>query len=248
MLTSYLAATTRLLQNPAAPSPLYATADLTTYINTARGQLAGESECIRALATLALTLNTNGPYLFSALTFPTSSAVSGIGSVFKVETLWYAVGTGQKWITPRSWPWFSLYNLNNPVLGNTSGPPQDWSQLGQGVNGTLYFDPPPDYAYSISVDCACKPIDLVDNTTVEAIPPLWTDAVPYFAAYQALLSAQTGVRAQEADQMLKRYDMFVQRARGAATSWVQPSRNPGVPNPVRAGQLGQQQGGGQASG
>ena len=44
MLTAYLNATAILLQNPVAPTSLYSTANLTTFINTARGQLAGESE------------------------------------------------------------------------------------------------------------------------------------------------------------------------------------------------------------
>jgi hypothetical protein len=239
VLTSYLNATARLLQNPAATNPLYATADLTIYINTARGQIAGQEKCIRAMGSLTLTIGTNGPYLFSSIVFPTSSAVSGISGAFNVQTAWYQVGTGQKWVTPRSWPWFSLYNLNNPVLGNTSGPPADWAQLGQGTSGSLYFDPPPDFAYVVPVDCACKPIDLVDDMTVEAIPPLWTDAVPYFAAYLALLSAQTGVRTQEADAMFKRHEMFAQRARVAATSQIVPYQQEGTPNLMRANQLGQ---------
>ena len=53
MLTAYLLATRRLLQLPSAASTtLYTDTDLTAYLNTARGQLAGESECIRIHGTI----------------------------------------------------------------------------------------------------------------------------------------------------------------------------------------------------
>ena len=59
-------------------------------------------------------------------------------------------------------------------------------------------------------DCYCTPIVLVDDTTAEAIPYPWTDAVPYYAAYLAYLDAQ---RADDSDRMFKQYEMFMKRAR-----------------------------------
>jgi len=41
VLASYITQTQRLLQNPGAPISLYSTADITSYVNIARGQLAG---------------------------------------------------------------------------------------------------------------------------------------------------------------------------------------------------------------
>jgi hypothetical protein len=244
MLTTYLTATQSLLQNPAAPIPLYATTALTTYINSARNQLAGEAKCIRYMGTLALTAGTQ-VYPYSAIALAGGTA-AGIAGVLDVETLWYQVGVGQKWIRPRPWPWFSLFELNNPVP--VGGPPKVWAQYGQGASaqasplpvggGSLYVSPPPDFAYAVNVDCVCYPIALVNDTTAEALPFLWTDAIPYFAAYLALLSAQTGIRTQEALGMYKLYSEFVDRARKASTPMVLPSINPQVPNPTRQNQLG----------
>ena len=58
MLTAYLTRTRQLLQNPAATVALYADADLTAYINTARSELAGETECVRDYSTLAMAAGT----------------------------------------------------------------------------------------------------------------------------------------------------------------------------------------------
>ena len=234
MLLAYLNATARLLQNPAAPSPLYSTADLTTYINSARGQLAGEAECIRFMGSLSLTLGTR-VYPFSAIVL-TGGSAAGIQGVLNVRTAWYQVGNGQKWMRPRPFEWFSLYELNSPVP--SSGAPQTWAQFAQGALGSIYVSPLPDGAYTLPLDCVCYPIPLVDDSTVEAIPYLWTDAVPYYAAYLALMSAQTGARTQEALGMFKLYSEFVSRARQASTPSVLSAQYAQVPSPVRANQLG----------
>jgi hypothetical protein len=227
-LTSYLARTKDLLQNPAAPTGLYADADLTTYINEARVQVAGESQAIRVLGSLTLTAGVGGPYPLSAIVYPASSAVSGVAGPLNVYTAWYRVGSGQKWLRPRPWPWFSLYELNTPVPQQK--PPYAWAQYGQGLAGSLYFNTP-DLAYVIPLDTACYPIPLVDDTTVEAVPDLWTTAVPYYAAYLALLSAQTGTRTQEAQGMLQLYELFVGRARRFVTPEVLPHQYAQTPHP-----------------
>lgn len=229
MLNTYLTATQNLLQNPQAPNSLYTTPNLTTYINTARGQLAGEAECVVAIGTLTLTAGVN-VYPFSSIVIP-NAAVLGIQQPVNVRTAWYTVGGGQKWIRPRNFPWFSLYELNNPVP--KSGPPYVWSQYGQGVNGSIYFNMP-DYAYTVPLDCQCLPIPLATEADPEAIPALWTDAVPYFAAYLALMSAQTGVRTQEALGMFKLYQEFVSRARRAATPSVAPTQYSQVSSPMKS--------------
>jgi hypothetical protein len=50
----------------------------------------------------------------------------------------------------------------------------------------------------------------VDDTTVEAIPYPWTDAIPYYAAYLAASNAQ---RAQDASSNFGQYEVFMKRAR-----------------------------------
>ena len=243
MLTSYLAATRGLLQNPSAPTSLYSTTDLTTYINSARGQLAGEAECCRFMASLAVSAAGGYIYPFTATNLTGSAGVQGI---LAVRMAWYQVGSGQRLIRLRSFEWFGHYELNNPVPD--SGPPRVWAQYGQGAEaqsvpnpvggGSIYLSPIPDANYTLRLDTVCYPVPLTDDSTPEAIPYLWTDAVPYYAAYLALLGAQTGARTAEADKMFERYQMFVARARGASTPSVMPGSFPQAPSLVRANQLG----------
>lgn len=248
MLTAYLTDLGNLLQLPGSPTALYPTDKQTLWINKARGQLAGESEAIRVIGTLTTTPGTRS-YAFSSINIgtPTSTGVQGI---LHVRSLQYAVASAQKRVNGKSWEWFDAYMLNNPVPD--SGPPTTWAQFLQGGSGqgsitgsgtgslrsgSLYIDPIPDLAYNLLVDCVCYPIALAADSDPEAIPYLWTDAVPYFAAYLALLSAQTGQRTQQAQGMMQLYQQFVQRARSYATPAVDRAlfEQVGDVSPVNAG-------------
>ena len=218
ILTAYLTQTRGLLQNPGAPTALYSDVDLTRWINIARGQLAGESESIRVHGTLATVANQRS-YKFSDINTGVS-ATNGVQGVLNISSLSLSVGNGAKWLTPRPWPWFSLYNNNNVVP--QPGPPTEWAQFGQGAapastgsanGGTFYLDPTPDDVYNVICNTTCYPIPLVDDTTVEAIPYLWTDAVPFFAACYALWSAQNNARMADAERYFNTYTMFLERAR-----------------------------------
>lgn len=232
MLAQYLTQTARLLQNPPAAPALYATSDLTSFINTARGQVAGDAECIRVLGSLPLAVGNRGPYPFSAINVGTSS-VTGVDGPFNVRQVMVVIGGGNLNVRSRPWPWFQLYKLSRVVP--PTGRPSTFSQYAQGTSGSLYFDPVPDVAYVAAVDTVCRPIALVDDTTVEAIPYPWTDAVPFFAAYLALLSAQ---RAADADAMLKRYENFRDRARKSSTPGVLPGQYPQQSDPTMENKLG----------
>lgn len=220
-LTAYQTATRNLLQNPTAPTTLLDNTTLNTCINTARGQIAGEGECIRYQATINTVVGQRA-YNFASLNTGTS-ATNGIQGAIHIRTIRYGVASGYQWIRPRPWEWFDFYNLNNPVP--SSGPPTTWSQYGQGsatpasgssATGSFYLDPIPDIVYTLTCDCVCFPIALADDTTVEAIPFLWTDAVPFFAAYYALLGFQTGARYADAERLFTHYETFMDRARKAA--------------------------------
>lgn len=245
MLDAYLTQTRRLLQLPAAPVTLYSDANLTAYINTARGQLAGEAECIRKIGTVTAIINQRA-YNFSAINLGVS-ATTGIDGAINVRRVAYIIANGQKWIPPRAWEWFDLYCLNNVVP--TAGAPERWSQYGQGAapgstgsgnGGSLYLDPPPDIGYTLSLDCTCYPIALANDATVEAIPYLWTDAVPYFAAYYALLSSQTQARMADAMKYLEIYTQFVKRARVASNPSVGRWQYSQAQDPPQAAKLGLQ--------
>lgn len=60
------------------------------------------------------------------------------------------------------------------------------SQFGQGTNGSFYVYPLPSQTFQYELDCQCIPSDLTDDSSVEALPMPWTDAVPYFSAHLAM--------------------------------------------------------------
>ena len=230
MLAAYETQTRRLLQNPAASTTLYIKSDIDAWINLARSQLAGEGECVRNYATLQLTAGTN-KYNFTDIVL--SAPSNGVQGVFNIRQSLVGLGGGNVWMHSRSFPWFTLYALNEIVP--VTGLPKEWSQFGQGVTGSIFVYPTPDQDYVLSLDTVCYPIDLVDDTTAEAIPYPWTDCVPFFAAYYALLSAQ---RIQDAQAMFERYSMFMQRARQMSNPDVLPGNFMQTPDPTRANKLG----------
>lgn len=240
MLNTYISETQRLLQNPASPTSLYSTADLTTYINTARGQLAGESESIRIFGTIPTILNTRN-YNFASINSGVSTA-NGVQGVFHVRSMRYAVASGYQWVAPRSFEWFEIYYLNNPVP--ESGPPREWAQYGQGQTGSFYVDLLPDQIYTLTLDCVCVPIPLVTDVTIEAIPYPFTDAVPYFAAYLALLSSQMGARRADAEAMFGYYQTFMQRARQFSNPSLLRGNYEQSVDPTMQAKLGMQKAGG----
>jgi hypothetical protein len=249
VLTAYQTATKNLLQNPGAPASLYDTTSLNTWINTARGQLAGEGECIRIIGTISTVVGQRA-YNFSSINTGVA-ATNGVQGVIHVRRISYNVGqnpqgqAGQQRVEPAAWEWFDLFNLNNPVP--TYGPPQTWSQYGQGSAGTgtgsgatgsFYLDPPPDLTYTLNLDCVCYPQALAADGDVEAIPYLWTDAVPFFAAYYAYLSSQTGARQADAERMFGHYQTFLQRARQASNPSVNRFLYEQAGDPAQAAKMG----------
>ncbi len=247
MLSSYVTQTQRLLQLPGAPSTLYTTSDLTSYINTARSQVAGEGECIRAFGTVPTVAGTN-VYSFSNLVLG-NPPTTGIAGAIHVRSLAYTLPSGQRWLTPRPWEWFNFYILNNPV-GNQQanwGPPDVWAQYAQGSlppsgttisqGGSFYINYPDD-VYTLRADCVCYPIPLADDSTIEAIPFMWTDAVPFFAAYYALMSSQMQARFSDAIRYYEMYKEFVKRAREAANPDVLKFQYEQAADPTQAAKLG----------
>lgn len=206
---------------------------LVTFINIARRQLAGESNCLRVLGTISTTVAQRN-YNFSSVSLGTSS-VTGVSSVLNVRAMRYAVASGYQWVRPRPWPWFDLFCMNNPVPA--SGAPARWAQYAQGSTGSFYLDPIPDLIYVLTLDCTCYPINLVDDTTVEAIPPLWTDAVAFFAAHLAYLNAQ---KMDSSKNMLDMYQMFLKRARSAANPAVNTYLYEQAADPTQINKIGVQ--------
>lgn len=252
-LATYRARVTRLLQAPAAPTALYPTADIDSWVNQARGQVAGDGEAIRAIGTIS-TVVSQRPYAFTSISTGVA-ATTGIAGVTNVRRITRTSGSGQVMLVGRAWEWFDLYHMNNAAPVN--GAPTVWAQYQQGAGfaatsitsvggGSFYLDPPPDAIYTLNCDCQVYPIDLVDDTTKEALPGFWVDAVGYFAAYLALLSAQTSARMADAQRMMQLYDTFMSKARQFSNPSVLRGQFEQAQDPTIVAKLGlQQRAGGQ---
>ncbi len=212
MLIAYETAVQNLIQSPQSPTPLVPLATIDAAINKARFQLAGETECIRKQGTLALSSGVaEYPFFQIAVLSP-----SGAGQAIAVRL----VKVGNTRIDLRPWEWFFNYYINNGVIGT----PSVAAQLGQGENGSLFFNPVPNLSLTATVDIAAFPNILVDDTTEEGIPYPWHDAVPFYAAWLVLMSLQ---RQSDANSMYQRYETLAKRGRQISTSTVLPDNMPG---------------------
>jgi hypothetical protein len=227
MLFDYQKRTQLLLHDPKIER--FNIFDLASYINTARRQVAGEGECVRNYATLPV-----GPpaqqYPFSSIVLGTPA--TGILEVLNIRMATWQVAMGAKRMTTRAWEFFNEYVLNNPVP--VAGPPAIWAQYGQGALGSIFINLP-DTTYTLNLDTVCLPIPLALDTDPEAIPFPWTDAVPYYAAYVALLTAGNMDGAQG---MFQQYTMFANRARQFSTPSVVPHQYLQGPDIVLPNRLG----------
>lgn len=101
----------------------------------------------------------------------------------------------------------------------TLGQPYKWAKYGQGVGGSIYLWQIPSTAQSMDWDCVCLPTDLVDDTTVDAIPEPFDDAAIYYAARLCFLNAQ---RFQDAELMKEEYKMRAVEARSVTSGPIVP--------------------------
>ncbi len=233
MLDQYVQRTQLLLKDPSFE--VFNDGDLTNYVNMARGQLAGQTECVRVLGTLAVT-SSSQLYGFTSIQL---GGLTSVQAVFSVNQITYAVGSGQKSLHSRSFPWFNTYILSQPAP--TPGPPAVWCQYGPGVNSDLYVNVL-DGAYTLSLDCSCQPSNLSTDADAESIPYPLTDAVPFFAAYFAALTMGDKDKASD---MYDEYKKFVGSGKGIDRPSVLPGNfgpdgDPFSPNRLGIQPRGQQ--------
>jgi hypothetical protein len=198
-LTAYVQQVQRLLHD--TTGQFYQYQDIVYYINVARGQVAVEGECTRALTSLTTVIGQQ-EYLISSL----GSLPSGVQAALVVRGL-YANG---KTLEARPWDWFA-----NLYFGTGAVPAIPvWSQLGVGSSAAIYIAPVPTSIVVYQADAVLQPVALVTDADTEIIPYPWTDAIPYYAAYLAYMDAQ---RTQDAQLLLQMYTLFTNRARKITT-------------------------------
>jgi hypothetical protein len=206
-LTAYLTATQRLLHDTSGTR--YPTIDLTAYINTARSQLALEGECVRVLYGADYSTTNNTVTNQETYNLPTTVATNyGIKDVISVRSVSVNYGgqqgSNQYMLSQMDFTGLqAFYRFYGP---NLVGNPAVWAFY----QNKIYLRPIPSQVYPMQWDTMCSVIDLVDNTTPEAIPYPFTDCVPYYAAYMAYLNSQ---READAKAMKVIYEEFAGRAR-----------------------------------
>jgi len=208
-LNDYVTRVYQLLHDPTGV--FYAQSDIVSYINTARNQIAAEAMCVRVLPPSAggqnQTVANQEVYSFSTVNTLIQATSPGVQGIIGVITIAVNQGAVKPVLQQCAWSDFQA-QLRSYNTGLT-GWPTTWAQYGQGTLGSVYVWPKPSAAYPMDWDCYCLPIDLQSESSVEAIPYPWTDAVPYFAAYLAYSNAQ---RPADADRMYAQYEKFMTRA------------------------------------
>lgn len=222
-LYTYRFQTQRLLMDKIQAQ--YNVGDLDDYINTARVQIALATESIRQPASFD-TVAGQQQYLFSDMAFTAAPSIpAGLGAVCNVRganVLVPGLNGGRKRLETRAWNWFSLFYLDVPVP--PTGMPTIFARLQPGVNGTIWVAPIPNIPYTIAVDAVSTPAPLNSDSDPEALSVPWTDAVPYYAAYLALLSSHD---VDAAMAMFAEYQKFEQRGTQLTTPSRLPANYPG---------------------
>jgi hypothetical protein len=211
-LASYEQQVQRLLNDEA--NKYFNLNDLIVYINLGRNDIARQTGCLIANGTLA-TVSGTQQYPISGLTPPSGGGLATPVAVRNLRSL--TAGKSVR-LEGRSWEWFSNYYLDGLNSMQAGAVPTLWAQQTQGTSGIIWVWPIPNAVASVIVDASWLPIPLVDDSTIEALPYPWTDCVPYFAAYMALVQAQ---RLQDAQGLYALYGKFSQSARlGVTPNWL----------------------------
>lgn len=136
-----------------------------------------------------------------------TSMFPGVGSVFWIQSVGIIYAN---WRYVPQYASFTKYQaiVRTYTTSSYQYVPAVFSQYGRGVDGSFFMYPPPSQTYPVEYDCICLPIDLVDDTTPEAIPLPWTDAVKFYAAAMCYLDLQNGNKAREYFQL---FDDFMHR-------------------------------------
>lgn len=155
------------------------------------------------ISALNQTTQNQEVYGFSAVPLGNVAGVSAILAVKSIAILYdnyrytlptYSFTAYQSYI--RRYPFQYSYV---PTVAGT---------YGQGTNGSVYLYPIASQAYQMEWDCLCLPSDLLTDTDVDLIPLPWSDSVPYYSAYLALLQMQ---RPNDARGMLDLFDKMLLR-------------------------------------
>lgn len=170
------------------------------------------------IANVNQTVINQEVYPFSAVN-PLVQLTSGVGSILAVLSVSISWGQGMK-PTLFSWDWGSFQAQLRSYSFGLTGYPSTAAQFGQGVGGSIYLWPIPSGVYAMDWDCICLPLDLVSDSTPEAIPVPWTAAIPYYAAMMCFKNSR---QKDSAADMKKDFDEKMTEARSFSDPGMIPS-------------------------
>ena len=114
-----------------------------------------------------------------------------------LDTIACAVNWGGTTRPNLDWmPWdeFQAYCRAYAVLNMSY--PAVWSVFNDGPQGEIWMFPVPSQYNEIELDVTCQPLDLIDDTTFDAIPDGFQEALKYGAAAVAFESSGRFAQAQ----------------------------------------------------
>lgn len=209
-LTAYQQTTQNYLHDP--NGTIYSLTQLNSYINQGRRYVATVTGCVRSLQIV----NT----VASQETYPLPNVnANGVGQVIGVMGISCPWGGAMKPTLDR-YAWSRLQALCRSFSNAVTGFPSAWAQYGDAVAGSVYLWPIPSQVFAVEWDCVCNVLPLASDTDPEAIPFPFTDAIPMYAAWQALIGAQ---RYADAKDMMAMYQQQIRDARAGVTPVFVPS-------------------------
>lgn len=178
-LNEYIAQLRDLLHDPSSNN--WSNAQLTKYINNGRQRVCQDTKCLRQLVPNIALVAAQEQYQIATI----ASAASLDQRVIDVMAIDFYWGTTRYPLAYLPW---TVLNARYRYWQNLTNRCEAWTRMG-GLS--IYVAPIPDQAYRTDWIIAINPLPLVDDTTVEEIPPPFTDPIIYWAAYIAKFGEQS---------------------------------------------------------
>ena len=163
--------------------------DSTVGIGTAGGMIPGQVGNANDLSTSVFSTiagQERYPYSFANSFVQSQNAgVKGVVDVYNVAVSWGGNKPAMSWM-----PWQDLQAYARSITNGTTSYPVVFSKYQEGESGQVWLFPVPSIATEMEWDCSCVPEPLVNDTTPEAIPQPYTNAVRFYAAKLAYFSSQ----------------------------------------------------------
>lgn len=177
------------------------------YMTAPTVTISGDGTGATATATISTYLATVASQevytLAAASTVLGTPSSDGIGRVIGVQSVSVAWGALKPTLDYLDWSGFQAYCRSYNILSQNY--PAVWSQYGSGVAGKVYLWPIPSLQAPMEWDCYCWPIDLVDDTTADALPDPWCEAVQFRAGWYAYQNAQRRDDKEFAERSYRQY-------------------------------------------